>query len=144
MRRQSWLIILLSVLVLLKGSGLYAMVHCQTMPQQSDMSTIMQMAASAETSSETNVAMTAAEHGPEQLAQSQLTPDHCHQNQLQSQDQHSNNTCQTCDHCCTIHAMAFPATLVLSQQDSHDKVQQYTYFHSSVFIPTQKRPPKFA
>ncbi|MBU2178784.1 MAG: hypothetical protein KJ930_05040, partial [Gammaproteobacteria bacterium] len=67
MRRQSWLIILLSVLVLLKGSGLYAMVHCQTMPQHSDMSTAMQMAASAETSSETNAEMTAAEHGPEQL-----------------------------------------------------------------------------
>jgi len=160
MRRQSWLIILLSVLVLLKGSGLYAMVHCQNMPQHSDMSTTMQMASSADVTADTNSAIhanaSAAQHTTHHAdtdadnvsatshCQDPNTPEHCYKNQLQVQDQHSASTCQACDHCCTIHGMAFPATLVLSQQDSHDKVLQFSYFHTSVFIPTQKRPPKAA
>ncbi len=166
MRRQSWLIILLSVLVLLKSSGLYAMVHCQTMPQHSDMSTTQQMARSADVTADTNAAVhadtsadtsaaqhTAHQHDADTVSdtvstashcQDAIASEHCSQTQLQAQDQHSASTCQACDHCCTIHGMAFPATLVLSQQDSHDKVLQFSYFHTSVFIPAQKRPPKVA
>ncbi len=124
MLRQTWVIIALLSLFLLKGTGLYAMVHCQTVP------------ANVEESMMTHHRGVTTEHGHASASQVSDT------NALFDTDLAS--VCQACDDCCTIHCVAFPATPEVSVSDTHDKVLQYTYFHSSAIVPIQERPPKFA
>lgn len=124
MFRRTWIIIVLLSLFLLKGTGLYAMVHCQTVP------------ATDETSMTTHHQGMMAEHGHESILPVSDTNSPI--------DLDLTSVCQACDDCCTIHCVAFPATHEVSVSDTHDKVLQYTYFHSSSIVPTQERPPKFA
>jgi hypothetical protein len=124
MLRQTWVIIALLSLFLLKGTGLYAMVHCQAVPANVEAS------------------ITTHHQG--------VTTEHGHANASQVSDSNAlfdtdlTSVCQACDDCCTIHCVAFPVTPEVSISDTHDKVLQYTYFHSSAIVPTQERPPKFA
>lgn len=124
MLRQTWVIIALLSLFLLKGTGPYAMVHCQTVPANVEAS------------------ITTHHQG--------VTTEHGHANASQVSDSNAlfdtdlTSVCQACDDSCTIHCVAFPVTPEVSISDTHDKVLQYTYFHSSAIVPTQERPPKFA
>ena len=124
MFRRTWIIIVLLSLFLLKGTGLYAMVHCQTVP------------ANVEVSITTHHQGMMAEHGHESVSPVSDTNSPI--------DMDLTSVCQACDDCCTIYCVAFPVTPEVSVSDTHDKVLQYTYFHSSAIIPTQERPPKFA
>lgn len=127
MRQQMWLITALLILFLAKGTGLYAMVHCPSTFQ----------------STENSMADHNQVHGS-----ASVQHEHTQINTASAAASDMNNSsdfaqaCQACDDCCTIHCVAIPSTVAVSATETHDKVVQYSYFHSSAVVPTKERPPK--
>lgn len=135
MHRQSWLVIVLALLVLFKSSGVYAVVHCQNMPLH---------AAADNIKSQETVVTNIIEPNHEALTQTHFGQNNCHQSPFHIPDHPSSSSGQACDHCCSVHSLALPDTIELYQQNIHDRASQPAYFHSSAYLPAEKRPPKFA
>lgn len=127
MRRQTWLITAMLILFLAKGMGVYAMVHCQPTFQNTETSMVehYQLNDSGH-----------AQHNHSESGALTTMPD-----DMNSQTNFA-DTCQACDDCCSVHCMALPSAVVVSAIETHDKVLQHSYFHSSAVVPTKERPPK--
>lgn len=50
--------------------------------------------------------------------------------------------CEACGYCCSIHCAPVPALLAAIAAESHEKVLQHSWFHTSSIIFPQERPPK--
>lgn len=127
MRRNIWIISILIILFLGKGTGAYAMVHCQPTFQNTETSMVEHQ--------QPNDSIHAQHNHSDSGTLATIPYDMNSQTNFE-------DTCQACDDCCSIHCIALPSTVVMSAIETHDKVLQHSYFHSSAVVPTKERPPK--
>jgi len=125
MRSGNWFIIALCFLFLLKGTGVYAMVHCQGEPHHVSSSTT-DFATS-------DPAIPFNDHHQ-----------HTVTDKTMSTDIELAELCEACDHCCSIHCTPLPTASLAVLTECHDKVIQNAYFHASGIVLPQERPPKTA
>ena len=132
MRSGNLFIIVLCLLFLLKGTGLNAMVHCQS--QQHHQSAI--------TSDAMTVQESFANHHHSSPDANNTSPNMSVDNTVGNIYVTSAELCEACDHCCSIHCVSLPGVSAAAEVPCHDKVLQNTYFHTTGIVLPQERPPK--
>jgi hypothetical protein len=132
MRIYNWYGIALALFVLLNGTGIFAMVHCQGQQHQAE-STFANAKLNYELSSKTKD----QQHGTD----ANQSSDHC----LTSYDKYSvTDECEACEECCSIHYTPIHGSIDLSEAHSHDKIFQFAALPANGIGLNQERPPKSA
>jgi hypothetical protein len=131
MRCNNWFIMALCFLFLLKGTGVYAMVHCQG--QQQHINPTLSVSNSAADLTSHARHQHAAKNSLDSTAAS-----HAHESAANAEP------CEACDHCCSIHCAPLPALFTVAQAHYHDKALQFAYFPTAGVVIPQERPPKSA
>ena len=134
MRSGNLFIIVLCLLFLFKGTGLYAMVHCQSQQHHQSSITLDAMTDQKSYANHHHSSSDGAETSPNMLVD----------NTLGNTYLASAEPCEACDHCCSIHCVPLPLVSAAAETACHVKVLQNAYFHTTGIVLPQERPPKTA
>ncbi|WP_372627836.1 hypothetical protein [Arsukibacterium sp.] len=132
MRSGNLFIMALCLLFLLKGTGVYAMVHCQSQ-QHHQHPIVLDAMAEQKSSANHHHSATDAVDTPS----NKIVSNTAGYTYLASAE-----PCEACDHCCSIHCVPLPLVSETTDIACLEKALQNTYFHTTGIVLPQERPPK--